>query len=82
MSRPYREQEPAEKLFSQSTGRALHNHIRSLRGDPRLSWRDEGFLASLDQQLYETWFTKELSEKQMAWLWDITDRLKAMPEDD
>lgn len=73
---PYRQMNPARKLLTVETGRALYSHIQGLRGDPRLSSAEERFLATLARQLYDRWYTAQFSEKQMTWLWDISDRLE------
>jgi hypothetical protein len=54
--------------------------LRLARGDPRLSFWEEGFLASIADILRRTGGAPSLSDKQLAVLLNINDKVMAEPE--
>ena len=59
--------------------RDLADMIRSLRGDPRLSAWEEGFLANVEALLRNSHFHIGLTRKQWDKAWELSDRVASRP---
>lgn len=67
----YRNLTPQKRLLRLAVANDLIRQFQHWRGDPRLSWWQEGFLADMVRKLRETQGRMRISEKQWVKIREI-----------
>ena len=69
---------PRHQEMRRETAADLAAMIRALRGDPRLTYWEEGFFANVEGILRQTGGRVQLTRKQWEKAWQIRDRLETV----
>jgi len=86
LDRPYpstaffRDLDPAERELRLEVSDDLADHLRWIRGDPRLTAWEESFLAGIATLIRETEGRCRLTQKQWDKFWQISAKV-AVPDD-
>ena len=88
LDRPYpstaffRDLDPVERELRLEVSDDLADHLRWIRGDPRLSAWEESFLAGIATLIRQTEGRCRLTEKQWDKFWQISAKVAAADDDD